>query len=138
MSQDTPKPAAFGPWVEARQEAPHDLYLEWRAFYTERVRSWMSLEELRADCGKLQTADATSPEVLLIHAMHVLERYEQRNEALRAEVDRLSEALRGWWRAHRPAGWTEDQHRSCPHINLATDAEKALATALLERLGDKA
>lgn len=52
-------------------------------------------------------------------------------EALRAEVDRLAEALRGWWEAHRPVGWTEDQHRSCPHVNLATDAEKALATALL-------
>lgn len=52
-------------------------------------------------------------------------------EALRAEVDRLAEALRGWWEAHRPVGWTEDQHRSCPHVNLATYAEKALATALL-------
>lgn len=46
-------------------------------------------------------------------------------------VERLEEALRGWWKAHRPVGWTEDQHRSCPHVNLATDAEKALATALL-------
>src|SRR5690606_6152948 len=45
--------------------------------------------------------------------------------------ERLAEALRGWWEAHRPVGWTEDQHRSCPHVNLATDAEKALATALL-------
>lgn len=60
------------------------------------------------------------------------------SEALRAEVDRLAEALRGWWEAHRPVGWTEDQHRSCPHVNLATDAEKALATALRERLGVKA
>jgi len=47
------------------------------------------------------------------------------------EIERLAEALRGWWKAHRPVGWTEDQHRSCPHVNLATDAEKALATALL-------
>lgn len=52
-------------------------------------------------------------------------------DALTAEVERLAEALRGWWEAHRPVGWTEDQHRSCPHVNLATDAEKALATALL-------
>lgn len=73
-------------------------------------------------------------------------------EALRAEVERLkvvahgfvdeialkdrraeqlAEALRGWWEARRPVSWTEDQHRSCPHVNLATDAEEALATALL-------
>ena len=48
-----------------------------------------------------------------------------------ARAERLAAALRGWWKAHRPVGWTEDQHRSCPHVNLATDAEKALATALL-------
>ena len=78
-----------------------DLYSEWRDFYAEKVLSWMSLEELRAECGKLLTVDSPSPEVLLIHAMHVLERYEQRNEALRAEVDvlkaenkRLLDALR--------------------------------------------
>ena len=65
-----------------------DRYEEWRNFYAEKVRSWMSLDEIRAECGKLQTADATSPEVLLIHAMHLLERYEQRNEAMRAEVER--------------------------------------------------
>ena len=49
----------------------------------------------------------------------------------KARAERLAEALRGWWEAHRPVGWTEDKHRSCPHVNLATDAEKALATALL-------
>jgi hypothetical protein len=59
-----------------------DRYEEWRDFYAEKVRSWMSLEELRAECGKLQTADATSPEVLLIHAMHAL-------EVLQADVERL-------------------------------------------------
>ena len=59
-----------------------DLYSEWRDFYAEKVRSWMSLEELRAECGKLQTTDATSPEVLLIHAMHALEECAQRDEAL--------------------------------------------------------
>jgi hypothetical protein len=48
-----------------------------------------------------------------------------------ARAERLAEALRGWWETRRPVGWTEDQHRSCPHVNLATDAEKALATALL-------
>lgn len=59
-----------------------DLYSEWRDFYAEKVRSWMSLEELRAECGKLQTVDNPSPEVLLIHAMHAL-------EELQAEVERL-------------------------------------------------
>ena len=59
-----------------------DLYSEWRDFYAEKVRSWMSLEELRAECGKLQTVDSPSPELLLVHAMHAL-------EELRAEVERL-------------------------------------------------
>ena len=59
-----------------------DLYSEWRDFYAEKVSSWMSLEELRAECGKLTTTDAPSPEVLLIHAMHALEERERRTEAL--------------------------------------------------------
>ena len=81
-----------------------DRYQEWRDFYAKRVSSWMSLEELRAECGKLTTTDGTSPELLLIHAMHALEECVQRdeampqqalealkaeNEALRAEVERL-------------------------------------------------
>lgn len=68
---------------------PHDkaadvdanLYVEWRAFYTEKISAWMSLEELRAECGKLTTTDGTSPELLLIHAMHLLEGCEQRGKA---------------------------------------------------------
>ena len=59
-----------------------DLYSDWRDFYADKVRSWMSLEELRAECGKLQTVDNPSPEVLLVHAMHAL-------EELQAEVERL-------------------------------------------------
>ena len=70
-----------------------DRYEEWRDFYAEKVRSWMSLEELRAECGKLTTTDGTSPEVLLIHAMHALEECVQRDEAMRAEVGALREAL---------------------------------------------
>ena len=58
-----------------------DLYSEWRDFYAKRVSSWMSLEELRAECGKLTTTDGTSPELLLIHAMHALEECVRRNEA---------------------------------------------------------
>lgn len=49
----------------------------------------------------------------------------------KTRAEQLEEASQGWWKAHRPVGWTEDQHRSCPHVNLATDAEKALADALL-------
>ena len=52
-------------------------------------------------------------------------------DALAAKVERLAEALRGWWKAHRPVGWTEHQHRSCPHVNLVTPSEKALADAML-------
>lgn len=50
----------------------------------------MSLEELRAECGKLATVDNPSPEVLLIHAMHALEEREQRDSALlRQALDAL-------------------------------------------------
>lgn len=59
-----------------------DRYQEWRDFYAEKVRSWMSLDEIRAECGKLATTDSPSPEVLLIHAMHALEECVQRDEAL--------------------------------------------------------
>lgn len=66
----------------AGERAMTDRYEEWRNFYAKHVSSWMSLEELRAECGKLQTVDATSPELLLIHAMHALEECVQRDEAL--------------------------------------------------------
>ena len=49
----------------------------------------------------------------------------------KARAEQLEEALRGWWMSRRPVGWTEDQHRSCPHVNLVTGAEKALADAML-------
>ena len=70
-----------------------DLYSEWRDFYAEKVRSWMSLEELRAECGKLQTVEKRNPELLLIHAMHALEECEKRDEALlRQALDALERA----------------------------------------------
>ncbi len=69
-----------------------DRYEEWRDFYAEKVRSWMSLEELRAECGKLQTVDNPSPELLLVHCMHALEERVQRDEAL---LRRALEALLG-------------------------------------------
>ena len=70
-----------------------DRYQEWRDFYAEKVRSWMSLDELRSECGKLQTTDATSPEVLLIHAMHALEECVQRDEALLRQALEVLEEL---------------------------------------------
>lgn len=88
-----------------------DRYEEWRNFYAEKVRSWMSLEELRAECGKLTTTDATSPEVLLIHAMHLLERYEPRMKTLGAQKGVVAWARQVYARpvnAPEPAGeWDE-------------------------------
>ena len=80
-------------------------------------------EALQAEVARLRAdrdswAQQASDRVADWHAEH-----------LRAE--RLAEALREWWKAHRPVGWTEDQHRSCPHVNLVTGAEKALADAML-------
>ena len=49
----------------------------------------------------------------------------------KARAVELEEALREWWSAHRPVGWTEDQHRACPHVNLATATDRALAEVLL-------
>ena len=74
-----------------------DLYLEWRDFYAEKVRSWMSLEELRAECGKLQTVDNPSPEVLLVHAMHALEELQadDAREALHAAADYIGDRSAG-------------------------------------------
>lgn len=59
-----------------------NLYSEWLAFYTEKVSSWMSPDELRSECGKLLTVDNPSPELLLIHAMHALEERERCTEAV--------------------------------------------------------
>ena len=99
-----------------------DRYEEWRDFYTKRVSSWMSLEELRAQCGKLTTTDGTSPEVLLIHAMHALEEREQRDEALlRQALKALEEARDALYEGHP----------------VRMNTQKAIA-ALRERLGEKA
>lgn len=75
-------------------------------------------------------ADDETPEQFVLG---YVKRLEQTNQD--ASAERLTEVLQGWWKAHRPVGWTEDQHRSCPHVNLVTNSEKALATALLELLG---
>ena len=104
-----------------------DRYSEWRDFYAEKVRSWMSLEELRAECGKLQTVDSPSPEVLLIPAMHALEE----TEALRAEVERLAEALKKvaqsleWYAHGRCRGF--DDEAPLPTNEAVELAERTLA-----------
>jgi hypothetical protein len=97
-----------------------DLYSEWRDFYAEKVRSWMSLEELRAECGKLVTVDGTSPELLLIHAMHALEEREQRDEdmlrqalaTLKAENEMLRELLKD---ADNEMDWLDEEIGMCDH-----------------------
>ena len=108
-----------------------DLYSEWRDFYTEKVHSWMSLEELRVGCGKLQTVDNPSPEVLLIHAMHALEECEQRDKAL------LQQALEALSRARQTAMEQTLKARipECAEFaGIAQDLDFVVA-ALRERLG---
>lgn len=74
-----------------------NLYSEWRDFYAKHVNSWMSLEELRAECGKLLTLDKPIPEALLVHAMHALEEREKRDEALlRQALEALEFEAGGW------------------------------------------
>src|SRR5690606_32042576 len=86
------------------RRAMTDLYSEWRDFYAEKVRSWMSLEELRAECGKLRTVDSPSPEVLRIHAMHALEELQAEVERLRADRDsweqQASDRVADWHAEH--------------------------------------
>ncbi len=58
-------------------------YAEWRDFYEQRITGWMRLEQLRAEVAQLQDAGSDpSPELLLVHAMHELER-------LHAELDKI-------------------------------------------------
>lgn len=101
-----------------------DRYEEWRDFYAEKVSSWMSLEELRAECGKLQTADATSPEVLLIHAMHALEERERRDEALLVALKKVAQSL-DWYAHGRCRGF--DDEAPLPTNEAVDVAERTLA-----------
>ena len=58
-------------------------YAEWRNFYEQRISGWMRLEQLRAEVARMQDAGSDpSPELLLAHAMHELER-------LHAELDKI-------------------------------------------------
>ena len=89
-----------------------DLYSEWRDFYVKRVSSWMSLDELRRECGKLTTTDGTSPELLLIHAMHALEECAQRDEALKTENEMLRKALKD---VDNELDWFDEEVDMCDH-----------------------
>ena len=53
-------------------------YETWRAFYADRIIGWMTADQLRECCGRLGTADAPSPELVLFHAMHEIERLKLR------------------------------------------------------------
>ena len=93
----------------------------------ERLRTdLMESDEIREKLGHLLTRTAAAlkgePSAGVWHSWHDLPE----------KAAQLTEALRGWWEARRPVGWTEDQHRSCPHVNLVTNAEKALADAMLK------
>lgn len=116
-----------GPWVVCPTNSGTFVKSERLAGYFVEVRHCRTAQDVNADAHLIAACDPDTIRELLAE-----------RDALAAEVERLAEALRGWWEAHRPVGWTEDQHRSCPHVNLATDAEKALATALRERLGEAA
>src|SRR5690606_1615755 len=120
-----PLPSSWDVWIVQKMEDYARACVEAN---TEALQA--EIEALRAEVTALQR------EVGALH-MHAKQRdqyaVEKAVQALdwKKRAERLTEALRGWWKMRRPVGWTEDQHRTCPHVNLATDAEKALATALL-------
>lgn len=49
---------------------------------------------------------------------------------MREERDALYKVAMVWWRGRRPVGWTDEQHRAQPFVNLTIDAEKPLAAML--------
>ena len=126
-----------------------DRYSEWRDFYAEKVRSWMSLEELRAECGKLTTADAPSPEVLLVHAMHALEELQaevaERKRVAAAQAELHGEAEERAEQLAEDDAWCAEcgvkletvrpgkhQHPTCSQAQPLTD--EALLRQALEAL----
>lgn len=110
-----------------------NLYSEWRDFYAKRVSSWMSLEELRAECGKLTTTDGTSPELLLIHAMHALEGCEQRNEALLRQALEALESCDGYIEQLELIVYSPDDTGT----HYVRAKVRSTIAALRERLGEK-
>lgn len=71
-----------------------DQYQSWRAFYGERVKAWLSTEELRDACGGLKDASsAPNTELLLVHAMRELERLSTELQQARQEVQQQAHQL---------------------------------------------
>jgi hypothetical protein len=48
-----------------------------------------------------------------------------------ARLEALEVSARAWWRSHRPEAMTQQQHWDHHRVNLVTEAEKALADALM-------
>lgn len=48
-------------------------YAAWAAFHAGHISEWLTLDQLRAECGRLATVGASSPELLLSHAMRLLD-----------------------------------------------------------------
>lgn len=44
--------------------------------------------------------------------------------------ERIVNLAVAWWEDFRPSGWTEEMHLRHPAINMASDAERALAEAV--------
>lgn len=48
-------------------------YAAWAAFHAGHISEWLTLDQLRAECGRLASVGAPSPELLLSHAMRLLD-----------------------------------------------------------------
>ena len=48
--------------------------------------------------------------------------------ALKADRLALEVAILDWWSGFRPSKWTAEQHVEHPHVNTATERQKALAS----------
>lgn len=48
-------------------------YAAWSAFHAGHISEWLTLDQLRAECGRLASVGAPSPELLLSHAMRLLD-----------------------------------------------------------------
>ena len=66
-----------GARLHAREAAkaivPEPTYSQWRDFYAQRITTWLTAEELRAEVSKLPTGNAPSAELLLVHAMRLID-----------------------------------------------------------------
>jgi hypothetical protein len=73
-------------------------YEQWRDFYAAKITNWMTVGEIREECGRLARVGSPSTEMVLVHAMRELERVQaQRDQLLEAlkSVEFMRETLRG-------------------------------------------